>query len=369
MLKIFYRKLSYFFLLLFTLLGLFHTSLWAFFKTNIFLNSTISIIFLSGVLLIIKKTRTLNEEIQWAIGRREGKLRLNSLYFPDILAVLAVIFPESTKTLPSSSTPLILETIQGRIENNHRVIRYLTSVLILMGLLGTFWGLLQTIQAISHVIGSLPSNQMENTLSFFDSLKTGLQLPLTGMGTAFSSSMFGLGASLCLGFLDLQLSQLYQDFYKDIEEWMISLNSSVLSIGNEPSEAYLAGTLEKFTHQLNESRMMMDKQTDIQQQFLKSTLILNEKLSLLGDVIKTEQSLMLKIAEHQIDLQALLKHFHTELTGPMRNNDEIIQTYLRNIESSLTQISVSFTHDQLKALQEITLEMRLLSKIITSSAV
>lgn len=367
MLKVFYQKCGYFLIGLLGVLGIFHQTLWYFFKTNIVLNGIICSIFFLGVLLILKKATALQQEMHWAIGRREGKLRLNNLYFPDILAVLAGVFPESVQNFPIQSTAFVLETIQNRLEESHRFVRYLSGLLILLGLLGTFWGLLQTIQAISQVIGSLPSHQMSDSLSFFDSLKSGLQQPLSGMGTAFSSSLFGLGASLSLGFLDTQLNQLHQDFYKDIEEWLTSLNTvSELTVSPQVSENYLSGVVGQLTTYLQNTRLTLDKQLDLQQQFVKNTLNLTEKLSFLSDVIKTEQSLMLKIAEHQIELQTVFKHLHHELTGPTRNHYELLQSHLRTIESHLVHISDGLNQNQLRALQDISTEMRLLNKLLTA---
>jgi hypothetical protein len=120
----------------------------------------------------------------------------------------------STQTMRS-----ILDSIQMRLDEDRDLGRYLTSLLIFLGLLGTFWGLLQTVAAVAATIQSLDVSS-SNTGVIFEDLKEGLSAPLAGMGVAFSSSLFGLAGSLVLGFLDLQAGQGQSMFYNDLEDWL-----------------------------------------------------------------------------------------------------------------------------------------------------
>jgi hypothetical protein len=113
----------------------------------------------------------------------------------------------------------ILDSIQMRLDEDRDMGRYLTSLLIFLGLLGTFWGLLQTVTAVAATIQSLDV-AANNTGVIFEDLKQGLSEPLAGMGIAFSSSLFGLAGSLILGFLDLQAGQAQSMFYNDLEDWL-----------------------------------------------------------------------------------------------------------------------------------------------------
>ena len=88
-----------------------------------------------------------------------------------------------------------------------------------LGLLGTFWGLLDTIQSVGKTISALDTRAADS-VAVFDELKNGLAAPLRGMGTAFSSSLLGLGGSLVLGFLELQASHAHGRFYNQLEEWL-----------------------------------------------------------------------------------------------------------------------------------------------------
>jgi hypothetical protein len=113
----------------------------------------------------------------------------------------------------------ILDSILMRLDEDRELSRYLVSLLVFLGLLGTFWGLLQTVSAVADTIRALDVSSA-NTGVIFEDLKAGLAAPLNGMGTAFSSSLFGLSGSLILGFLDLQAGQAQNMFYNDLEDWL-----------------------------------------------------------------------------------------------------------------------------------------------------
>jgi hypothetical protein len=121
--------------------------------------------------------------------------------------------------LSALSLQTVLDGIRGRLDESREVSRYMIGLLIFLGLLGTFWGLLGTIGSVVKVIGSLEVGGKDFTM-LFEALKNGLQAPLSGMGTAFSSSLFGLGGSLVLGFLDIQAGHAQNRFFNEMEEWL-----------------------------------------------------------------------------------------------------------------------------------------------------
>jgi hypothetical protein len=116
----------------------------------------------------------------------------------------------------------LLDSLASRLDESRDLSRYLIGLLIFLGLLGTFWGLLDTVTSVAAAIRSLDISSSESA-SLFEELKTGLEAPLRGMGTSFSSSMFGLAASLIMGFLDLQSTQAQNRFYNDLENWLSSI--------------------------------------------------------------------------------------------------------------------------------------------------
>jgi hypothetical protein len=126
----------------------------------------------------------------------------------------------------------ILDSIATRLDEARDLSRYLTGLLIFLGLLGTFWGLIETVGSVGRVVETLKPGG--DSASVFETLREGLAAPLGGMGIAFSSSLFGLAGSLILGFLDLQTSQAQNRFYTGLEDW---LSTTVHDISTEPVTA------------------------------------------------------------------------------------------------------------------------------------
>src|SRR5262249_60921861 len=112
----------------------------------------------------------------------------------------------------------ILDSIASRLDEAREISRYMTGLLIFLGLLGTFWGLIETVSSVGKVLEGLKVGGDAGQV--FDTLKEGLAAPLSGMGISFSSSLFGLAGSLALGFLDLQMSQAQNRFHTDLEDWL-----------------------------------------------------------------------------------------------------------------------------------------------------
>jgi hypothetical protein len=123
----------------------------------------------------------------------------------------------------------ILDSIATRLDEARDILRYMTGLLVFLGLLGTFWGLIETVSSVGGVIQGLKAGG--DAASMFDSLREGLAAPLSGMGISFSSSLFGLAGSLVLGFLDLQSSQAQNRFYTELEDW---LSTTVYDQAAEP---------------------------------------------------------------------------------------------------------------------------------------
>jgi hypothetical protein len=133
----------------------------------------------------------------------------------------------------------ILDSIATRLDEARDILRYMTGLLVFLGLLGTFWGLIETVSSVGGVIQGLKAGG--DAASMFDSLREGLAAPLSGMGISFSSSLFGLAGSLILGFLDLQSSQAQNRFYTELEDW---LSTTVYDQASEPAAAAVGVTGE-----------------------------------------------------------------------------------------------------------------------------
>jgi hypothetical protein len=119
----------------------------------------------------------------------------------------------------------LMDSIATRLDEARDISRYMTSLLVFLGLLGTFWGLIETVGSVGGVIQNLKVGGEAGAT--FDALREGLAAPLSGMGISFSSSLFGLAGSLALGFLDLQAGQAQNRFYMELEDWLSTIVSDL----------------------------------------------------------------------------------------------------------------------------------------------
>src|SRR5215467_13354564 len=191
------------------------------FMANPGLNSLIIGVLLVGTVYAFRQVLRLYPEIRWVNSVRISDPGLAVDTTPVLLAPMATMLRDRTGQLSLATGAMrsLLDSVASRLEEQRETTRYLVGLLIFLGLLGTFWGLLQTVRSVGATIGTLDTNAGENTL-LFDQLKEGLAGPLKGMGTAFSCSMFGLAGSLILGFLDLQAGHAQGRFYNELEDWL-----------------------------------------------------------------------------------------------------------------------------------------------------
>ena len=204
----------------------------SFFLNNPILNGLILFVLAIGILHTLYQILRLTPEVAWAneaarrrMRREDAPPQSRSTPRPILLAPLARLFSrEETAAIPTAAARFLLDSIAARLEEARGVSRYLIGLLVFLGLLGTFWGLLETISAIGDVVRSLDAADAD-ALTAFAQLRAGLEAPLAGMGTAFSSSLFGLGGSLILGFLDLQAGQAQGRFHIELEEFISAMTS------------------------------------------------------------------------------------------------------------------------------------------------
>jgi hypothetical protein len=192
-------------------------------------NSVIVGVLVIGILLNVRRVLVLEPEMNWMKIFRTGTSGLSVAESPQLLKPLAKHLEGMHRdrfSLSALSLRTVLEGIRGRLDESREISRYIIGLLVFLGLLGTFWGLLGTIGAVSGIIGGLDVGDRDFNL-MFQTLKAGLQEPLQGMGTAFSSSLFGLGGSLVLGFLDIQANHAQNRFFNELEEWLSGVTQLV----------------------------------------------------------------------------------------------------------------------------------------------
>ena len=204
------------------------------FMANPGLNSLIIAVLVIGIILALRQVLRLYPEIAWVNNFRLADPGLAVDKAPVLLAPMAAILGSRVGRMAISSQMMrgILDSIATRLDEARDISRYMTGLLVFLGLLGTFWGLIETVSSVGGVIQGLKAIGDAGTM--FDSLREGLAAPLGGMGISFSSSLFGLAGSLVLGFLDLQSSQAQNRFYTELEDW---LSTTVYDQAAEPGPA------------------------------------------------------------------------------------------------------------------------------------
>jgi protein-S-isoprenylcysteine O-methyltransferase Ste14 len=209
------------------------------FFANPGLNALIGLVLLIGIVLSFRQVIRLYPEVAWVNNFRIADPGLAMARHPTLLAPMAAILGGERSgriTISQQTMRHLLDSIATRLDEARDISRYMTGLLVFLGLLGTFWGLIETVGSVGHVIDGLKVGGDAGAL--FDTLKEGLAAPLGGMGISFSSSLFGLAGSLILGFLDLQSSQAQNRFYTDLEDWLAS------TVGNYSGEAGPSGDLQ-----------------------------------------------------------------------------------------------------------------------------
>ncbi len=236
--RIFLVRMLVFLVLCALVVVILYKQIWAAFLANPGLNALIIAVLLIGILLAFRQVIRLFPEVAWVNGFRLADPGLAVARPPVLLAPMASILGDRVGRMAISTQIMrsLLDSIATRLDEARDLSRYMTSLLIFLGLLGTFWGLIETVGSVGKVIDGLKVGGDAGAV--FDSLKEGLAAPLGGMGISFSSSLFGLAGSLVLGFLDLQTSQAQNRFYIDLEDW---LSTTVRDLGVEGDLRNMAG--------------------------------------------------------------------------------------------------------------------------------
>jgi hypothetical protein len=197
-----------------------YRQIWEAFQANPGLNALILGVMFIGIVLAIRQVVRLFPEVRWVNAFRQNDEGLTAPNPPVLLAPMATLMANraGVSGLSVAATRSLLDSIGARLDESREIVRYLAGLLVFLGLLGTFWGLIDTVGSVGRIISSLRTGQDSAVL--FDELKNSLAGPLQGMGLSFSASLFGLAGSLVVGFLDLQAGQAQSRFYTELEDWL-----------------------------------------------------------------------------------------------------------------------------------------------------
>lgn len=343
------------------------------FTNNVGLNSLSMGVLLVGIILNFRHVVMLGRDVRWVDAYRSGRPQeATSTGGPRLLAPLASMLGERGDRFALSPAALrsLLDGLASRLEESREIARYLTGLMIFLGLLGTFWGLSQTVGSIGEVIKSL-SISGDDVQSAFAGLKQGLDAPLTGMGTAFSTSLIGLSGSLILGFLDLQAGQAQNAFYNELEDWLsgqtrISSNVGTGEGGDQPVPAYIQALLEQTADSLDNLQRVIARGEEGRISANTNMRQLTDRLSVLADQMKTEQSLMLKLAENQLEMKPILARL-ADGAGTS-SIDEQTRQHIRNMDAALHRLVDDMAGGRDEMVREIRSEFKLLARTIAALA-
>jgi hypothetical protein len=344
------------------------------FMANVALNASIVGVLLLGILYIFRQVLQLAPEARWLDTYRRNAPGLSVQRQPRLLAPLSAMLGDrqaGRMTLSAIATRSLLDSIRSRLDEGRDISRYMIGLLVFLGLLGTFWGLLETVSSIAGVIAGLGTVGGDIN-AFFNELKSGLQAPLGGMGTAFSSSMLGLAGSLVLGFLDLQASQAQNRFYNELEEWLAGMTKvgagSMIADTGEPASvpAFLQALIEKTSDSMDNLQRTVARGEDSRRGASNQLMQLTEKLSVLTDQMKAEQQLMLRLAENQMELKPILSRMADAVSSGGFGGDEATRSHIRNIEVYLSRLVDELASGRQQTSEEVRSEIRLLARTIAA---
>ncbi|MEZ5669799.1 MAG: flagellar motor protein MotA [Alphaproteobacteria bacterium] len=346
------------------------------FMANAVLNGVIVGVFLIGVVFIFAQVIQIGPEVAWVEayrGLEPGAAPPGRP--PRLLSTMATMLGDRVGRVSLSAISLrsLLDTIGSRLDESRETSRYIIGLLVFLGLLGTFWGLLQTVGAIGDVIDSLEVGASSDLAAMFDDLKLGLEQPVAGMGTAFSSSLFGLAGSLALGFLELQAGQARNRFYNDLEEWLSSVTrlssaSALTGDGDQHIPAYIQALLEQTADSLENLQRTITRGEESRLTANANLMALTERLTTLTDQMRAEQTLMRRIAETQVELKPVLTRLGDAVSGGALGIDDESRAHIRNLEVYAARLLEEMTSGRADSVQEIRSEIKMLARTIAALA-
>lgn len=344
------------------------------FVANIALNGLIITVVLFGIVYNFRQVMTLYPASRWIDDYDRGGPDVVASYeAPRLLAPMATMLGERQGRFSLSAMAMrsLLDGIAARLDESRDLSRYTIGLLVFLGLLGTFWGLLQTVSSIREAIGGLSVGGGDINAMFAD-LKRGLEAPMIGMGTAFSSSLFGLAGSLALGFLDLQASQAQNRFYNGLEDWLSErtrLSSGALGGDVDQSvPVYVQALLEQTAESLENLQRTLARGEESRIAANNNFRVLTDKMTTLTDHMHTQQSLMLNLAETQADLKPILARL-AENSGPVSSGlDETTRIHIRNLDVYVARLIEELATGREEMIQQFRSEIKLLARTIAALA-
>ena len=321
------------------IIGLLFNQLASAFSGNLALNSVIVATALIGVAFIFRQTWRLVPEAKWLGDIQKTNTISQSAPRPVLLATVHVMLSDASEDgqLSALSLRSVLDGVAARLDEAREISRYFIGLLVFLGLLGTFWGLLQTIGSVGRVVGGLDLSSTDFD-AMMSQLRNGLDAPLAGMATAFSSSLFGLGGSLVIGFLDLQLGQAMGRFFNEVEDWLSAFakfSDQTASRSDGVQQALAQGLSEEGARAMITLASAIDAAQRDRTEQTRQITSLNTTLAVLSEQMADDRRLREQLAQLNIQIQQLT----SSLDEKARLQQETVSTELRALSTAIVKLA------------------------------
>jgi hypothetical protein len=347
-------------------IALLHEEAFRFFQRNPPLNGLILSVLGLGLVLSFRSVLSLDPEVSW-IRRFHGMdPELPSDDPPPLLGPLATLLRDRKGRLSLTATGMrsVLDGVDSRLDERRETLRYLIALLIFLGLLGTFWGLLMTANSVGETIRSLNVTGSDPA-QIFQTLRAGLEAPLSGMGTAFSTSLFGLASSLVLGFLDLQASQAQNRFANEVESWLTGLTQAAGAASTDDDGVTLSYThalLDHTAERFDELRARIDQSIEHSSRTMSTLRALGERIVALTDELRATK---VGGTDTQQRMLLALQRIADATEGPSGAIDDVTRAHIRSLDLAVERLLVDGAQGRDHVVAEIRNELRLLARTLS----
>jgi len=269
----------------------------------------------------------------------------------------------------------VIDWLESSFSKQKNYISFFTNIPLLIGLFGTFTGLLTSIDDMGRIVITLGSGNVElgQVIKSFSG-------PLAGMAVGFGSSLFAVGIATLLGIKGYILFK-YQDILiEGVQQWLkdrivdVSLDSSANGLP-EKRKSFLdlfITQMENFTKEIGkigESNKAFLSMADSINELNKNiqdekdaisniALLLEEKseksFKKLGDIDEGVRNIAENISDEKDKLQTIQNSIDNgtkELIEQIRNTGEVSNKTIESLADSYEEISKKyiFSIDELKS--------------------
>jgi hypothetical protein len=336
------------------------------FRANPILNAVLIAVWLIGVIYIFTQTLRLSPAIRWVQSVQRNRLAASELDPPPLLGSLArlIEYRKAPLALTPQASRAVLDGIAVRLDESRETARYFVGLLIFLGLLGTFWGLLKTVGSVGGVVNGL--SVTADPTELFANLKAGLQGPLDGMGTAFGSSLLGLAGSLALGFLDLQMGHAQSRFFVDLEDWLFATSAGGgAGLGEDaPPEAMLRTLIEQTALNIDHFQRVVGEAEEGRRQSAAAIQALAQHVGQLAQAQDRGWDAVSRSAEITAAAAHMLDRMDQALAQSALGDGHIIRAHLGAIDSTLSRIAEILARAQAESEEDMRGEMRRLARAL-----